>query len=56
MPLTFRAGGTSLSGQAITDGILVDVGRYWRHGQGGGRRPPDTGTAGTDWTTGKSEL
>lgn len=33
IPLTFRAGGTSLSGQAITDGILVDVGRYWRLGQ-----------------------
>ena len=32
VPLTFRAGGTSLSGQAITDGILVDVGRYWRMG------------------------
>jgi D-lactate dehydrogenase len=31
VPLTFRAGGTSLSGQAITDGILVDVGRYWRN-------------------------
>jgi D-lactate dehydrogenase len=30
IPLTFRSGGTSLSGQAITDGILVDVGRYWR--------------------------
>jgi D-lactate dehydrogenase len=30
IPLCFRAGGTSLSGQAITDGILVDVGRYWR--------------------------
>lgn len=30
IPLTFRAGGTSLSGQAITDGILVDVGRFWR--------------------------
>ncbi len=27
IPLTFRAGGTSLSGQAITDGILVDIGR-----------------------------
>src|ERR1039457_6035847 len=24
IPLTFRAGGTSLSGQAITDGILVE--------------------------------
>jgi D-lactate dehydrogenase len=32
IPLTFRAGGTSLCGQAITDGILVDVGRYWRMG------------------------
>jgi len=30
IPLTFRAGGTSLSGQSITDGLLVDVGRYWR--------------------------
>ncbi|MGC9159372.1 MAG: FAD-binding and (Fe-S)-binding domain-containing protein [Terracidiphilus sp.] len=30
IPLTFRSGGTSLSGQAITDGILVDVGRFWR--------------------------
>jgi D-lactate dehydrogenase len=30
VPLVFRAGGTSLSGQAITDGILVDVGRHWR--------------------------
>jgi D-lactate dehydrogenase len=30
IPLTFRAGGTSLSGQAITDGILVDLSNYWR--------------------------
>jgi D-lactate dehydrogenase len=30
IPMVFRAGGTSLSGQAITEGILVDVGRYWR--------------------------
>jgi D-lactate dehydrogenase len=30
VPLVFRAGGTSLSGQSITDGILVDIGRYWR--------------------------
>jgi D-lactate dehydrogenase len=30
IPLVFRAGGTSLSGQSITDGILVDIGRYWR--------------------------
>lgn len=30
IPLVFRAGGTSLSGQSITDGILVDISRYWR--------------------------
>jgi D-lactate dehydrogenase len=29
-PVTFRAAGTSLSGQAITDGILVEVARHWR--------------------------
>src|SRR3972149_4836384 len=29
IPLPFRAAGTSLSGQAITDGILVEVARYW---------------------------
>jgi len=28
--LTFRAGGTSLSGQSITDGILVDLSQHWR--------------------------
>ena len=30
IPLTVRAGGTSLSGQAVSDGILVDVARHWR--------------------------
>lgn len=30
IPLTFRAAGTSLSGQSITDGILVDVSKFWR--------------------------
>jgi len=30
IPLVFRAGGTSLSGQSITDGILVDIGKHWR--------------------------
>ncbi|HJQ97075.1 MAG TPA: FAD-binding and (Fe-S)-binding domain-containing protein, partial [Candidatus Polarisedimenticolaceae bacterium] len=30
VPLTFRAAGTSLSGQAVTDGVLVDVSRHWR--------------------------
>ncbi|SEN44958.1 D-lactate dehydrogenase [bacterium A37T11] len=29
IPLTFRAGGTSLSGQSITDGILVVLNRFW---------------------------
>ena len=30
LPMTFRAAGTSLSGQAITDGLLVDVARHFR--------------------------
>jgi D-lactate dehydrogenase len=30
IPMVFRAAGTSLSGQSITDGILVDVSRYFR--------------------------
>lgn len=29
VPLTFRAAGTSLSGQSISDGILVDLSQYW---------------------------
>lgn len=29
VPLTFRTGGTSLSGQAISNGILVDLSQYW---------------------------
>jgi D-lactate dehydrogenase len=29
IPLTFRAGGTSLSGQAVTDGVLVDISKHW---------------------------
>jgi D-lactate dehydrogenase len=29
VPMTFRAAGTSLSGQAVTDGILVDISKYW---------------------------
>ena len=28
--LTFRAAGTSFSGQGVTDGILVDLSNYWR--------------------------
>ena len=30
VPLTLRAAGTSLSGQAVTDGILAEVARHWR--------------------------
>lgn len=30
VPLTFRAAGTSLSGQAITSGLLVDISTHWR--------------------------
>ncbi|MFN8622647.1 MAG: FAD-binding and (Fe-S)-binding domain-containing protein [Chloroflexota bacterium] len=30
VPLTFRSGGTSLSGQAVTDGVLVDTRRWFR--------------------------
>ncbi len=29
IPLTFRAAGTSLCGQAVTDGILVDLSKHW---------------------------
>jgi D-lactate dehydrogenase len=30
IPLTFRTAGTSLSGQAVSDGILVDLSKHWR--------------------------
>ena len=30
-PITFRAGGTSLSGQAVTDSILLKLGHTWRY-------------------------
>ncbi|MEN9685726.1 MAG: hypothetical protein RLZZ28_1512 [Bacteroidota bacterium] len=30
VPLTFRTGGTSLSGQSITDGILADLSKHWK--------------------------
>lgn len=29
IPMTFRAAGSSLSGQAVTDGILVDISKDW---------------------------
>jgi len=39
IPMTFRAAGTSLSGQAVTDGLLVDISRHWGNYsvEGGGR-------------------
>src|SRR5271166_1164830 len=30
IPMTFRAAGSSLSGQSISDGLLVEVARHWR--------------------------
>jgi D-lactate dehydrogenase len=38
IPVTFRAGGTSLNGQGQSEGILVDVRKHW-----GGVRPEDDG-------------
>lgn len=29
IPITFRTAGTSLSGQSVTNGILVDLSQYW---------------------------
>ena len=29
VPMTFRAAGTNLTGQAITDGVLVDISKHW---------------------------
>ena len=31
VPVTFRAAGTSLSGQAVTDSVLVRIGKGWRN-------------------------
>lgn len=30
LPITLRTAGTSLSGQAITDGLLLDLSKHWR--------------------------
>jgi D-lactate dehydrogenase len=40
VPVAFRTAGTSLSGQAVTDGVLVDLSRHWRQTDvlDGGRR------------------
>ncbi len=31
VPVTFRAAGTSLSGQAVTDSVLIVAGKHWEH-------------------------
>lgn len=31
IPVVFRTGGTSLSGQSITNGLLVDLSQFWRN-------------------------
>lgn len=31
LPVTFRAAGTSLSGQAISDSILIVAGKHWEN-------------------------
>ncbi len=46
VPLTFRAGGTSLSGQAGGDGVLVDVRRHFQRHRGARRRRARAGPAG----------
>ena len=46
IPLTFRAAGTSLSGQSQSDGLLVEVARHWRGANGRGRGPADPGAPG----------
>ena len=33
IPMTFRSAGTSLSGQSISDGLLVETARHWRDAQ-----------------------
>ncbi|HEX9091416.1 MAG TPA: FAD-binding oxidoreductase, partial [Anaerolineales bacterium] len=49
IPLTFRTAGTSLSGQSITDGILVDISKHWRQirvEEGGARLRVQPGVVG----------
>ena len=31
LPFTFRAAGTSLSGQSVSDSVLIVAGKYWEH-------------------------
>jgi ABC-type sugar transport system ATPase subunit len=54
VPMTFRAAGTSLSGQAQSDGVLVEVGRHWRRvaveADGARVRLQQNGTIGTSPT------
>lgn len=49
VPVTFRAAGTSLSGQAVGPGVIVDVSRGWKRvevGVGGGRVRVEPGVIG----------
>ena len=49
VPITFRAAGTSLSGQSLSDGLLVEVARHWRSARvedGGLRIRAQPGTIG----------
>ncbi len=49
IPMTFRTAGTSLSGQAVSDGLLVDVARHFRNVRvenGGGTVRVDPGVIG----------
>lgn len=51
VPVTFRAAGTSLSGQAITDGVLVVLARGWKRIEaidGGDRVRVEPGVIGAD--------
>ncbi len=47
--LTFRAAGTSLSGQSVTDGVLVEIGPHWQRfevGEGGRQVSAEPGVVG----------
>jgi len=50
IPITFRTAGTSLSGQSVSDGILVDLSQYWnlvRVENGGGQVRVHPGVTGS---------
>ena len=53
VPLTFRSGGTSLSGQGVTDGVLVDTRAALPRDRGARRRRPGAGAARRDGARGQ---